>query len=151
MLRAIFVIWFISIFFCLSGLSQDRKNAFTLELLGKSFYYFDISYERYLIDAFHVGGGVGISDIEHLQNNGAKYNRYFYSIPFYCGYAFGPGKNHFISELGTTIIGETGPGESTNYSGRAPFISLGYEYKRDNFIFRAPVYLAYFGRNRFFP
>ena len=152
MIKVKFIIWsFLLSVICLNCFSQYKKNAIISELAGKSFGYFDISYERYLSERFHFGGGIGLSGRDHLYYNGGMFTRTNFTIPLYGAYAFGQKKHHAISELGTTIRGYTGPNGSLNLDGQFLFISFGYEYKGEKFIFRAPVYLAYVGSNEFFP
>jgi hypothetical protein len=135
---------------CLDSFSQYKKNAIVLELAGKSFGYFDISYERYFYERFHFGGGIGISKKDHLYYDGGMFTRYNFTIPLYGAYSFGQKKHHAISEFGTTIRGYTAPNGSVSIDDQFLFISIGYEFKGEKFIFRAPVYLAYIGRNEFF-
>jgi len=152
MIKVKIIIWtiFLSVV-CLNCFSQDKKNAVVLELAGKSFGYFDISYERYLSDRLHFGGGIGISGRSQLYYNGGMFNRTNFTIPLYGAYAFGQRKHHVISEFGISLQGFTGPNGTVSLDGQYLFISVGYEYKGEKFIFRAPVYLAYVGSNEFFP
>ena len=136
---------------CLNGFSQYKKNAVVLELLGKSCYYFDISYERYLTERIHIGGGIGLGGIYHLFYNGGDFHEVNFSIPIYGVYSFGQKKHRLISEMGTSIWGETVPDGFVHLTNLIPFISIGYEYKGEHYVFRVPVYFAYIGRNEFFP
>jgi hypothetical protein len=131
--------------------SQYRKNAIVLELAGKSYGYFGVSYERYLTEKIHIGGGIGMSGRPRLYYAEGWFTCYEFTIPLYGAYAFGHRKHHAISEFGTTIRGSTGPNGSTNFDEPFVFISCGYEYKGERFFFRAPLYLTYIGRNEFFP
>jgi hypothetical protein len=136
---------------CLSGFSQYKKNAVVFEVLGKSRYYFDISYERNLSERIHIGGGVGTSGIDHLDYSGGSFNRLNFSIPLYGAYSFGQKKHRLISEIGASILGNTTPNNFLSLSDVTPFISVGYEYVGEHYVFRVPVYCAYIGRNEFFP
>jgi len=60
-LKTKFIIWvFVFSAVCLNGFSQYKKNAVVLELAGKAFSFYDISYERYLSERLHLGAGVGL-------------------------------------------------------------------------------------------
>ena len=152
MIKVKFIIWtiFLSLV-CLSCFAQDKKNAIVLETAGKSFGYFDISYERYISERFHLGGGIGMSGKSNLYYNGGMFTRRNITIPLYGAYAFGQKKHHFISEFGTSVRLFTGPNSTLNLDGQFLFVSFGYEYKGEKYIFRAPVYLTYVGSNEFFP
>jgi hypothetical protein len=147
---------FITVFFlgaiCINGFSQYKKNAVVIELFGKSFYYFDISYERYFSENFHVGAGLGNPTIDKLYYNSEMIKRYEFKIPVYLGYSIGLKKHHAMSELGITIFTNTDFHNFNNFDEPVlPYISFGYEYQDKGTIFRIPVYLAYIGRNEFFP
>jgi hypothetical protein len=147
-----FIIWTILLsVVCLNCFSQYKKNAIVLELAGKSFGYFDISYERYLSERFHFGGGIGMAGRSQLYYDGGMFHRYNFRTPLYGAYTFGQRKHHLISEFGTSISWFTGPNGTVNFDGQFLFISFGYEYKGEKFVFRAPVYLAYVGSNNFMP
>jgi len=152
MIKGKFIVWtFLLSVICLNSFSQYKKNAIVLELAGKSFGYFDISYERYLSQKFHIGGGIGMSGRSQLYYNGGMFNRYNFRIPLYGAYTFGQRKHHLISEFGTSLRVLTGPNGTVSLDGQFLFISFGYEYKGEKFIFRAPVYLAYVGSTNFLP
>ena len=136
---------------CLNSYPQYKKNAVVIELLGKSSYYFDISYERNLSERIHIGGGIGTSGIDHLDFNGGTFNRLNFSIPLYGAYSFGQKRHRIISEIGASIFGNTTPDSFLSFSDVTPFIWIGYEYKGEHYVFRVPVYFAYIGRNEFFP
>lgn len=136
---------------CLNSYSQYKKNVVVLDLAGKSFYYFDISYERYLSEQFHLGAGAGLAGISSLYINQNEIVKEFkIRFPIYGAYAFGKKKHHVLSEYGLTLDGSFSSYRSL-ISDLWPFISLGYEFKGDNIIFRVPVYLAYIGENEWFP
>lgn len=136
---------------CLNSFSQYKKNVVVLDLAGKSFYYFDISYERYLSEKFHLGAGAGLAGISTLYLNPDEMAREFnIRFPVYVAYALGKKKHHAISELGLTIdciFSSFGSYVSSLW----PFISIGYEYKGDKVIIRVPVYLGYIGENEWYP
>lgn len=136
---------------CLNGISQYKKNAVIFEVLGKSIYYFDISYERNITERFHIGTGIGLSGINHLYYSGGSFTRLNFSIPLYGAYSFGQKKHRLISEIGASIMGNTTPDSFLSFSDVTPFISTGYEYKGEHYVFRVPVYFAYIGKNEFFP
>jgi hypothetical protein len=144
-------LFFFLFLICLNGLSQYKKNAVVFEALGKSTYYFDISYERNLSERFHIGSGLGLSGINHLYNNGRYFRKMNFSIPIYGAYSFGQKKHRLISEMGMSIWGNTVNDGFLNFSDLIPFVSGGYEYKGEHYVFRVPVYFAYIGRNEFFP
>jgi hypothetical protein len=135
----------------MNGISQYKKNAVVFEVLGKSCYYFDISYERNVTERIHIGSGIGFSGIYHLYYSGGDFHEVNFSIPIYGAYSFGQKKHHLISEIGTSILGNTTPYSFLSLSDVTPFISVGYEYKGEHYVFRVPVYFAYIGRNEFFP
>jgi len=151
MIKVKFIFWlFLLSVICHNCYSQYKKNAIVFELAGKSAAYFDISYERYLSERFHFGGGIGMSNKSQLYYNGGMFTRHNFTIPLYCAYAYGKKKHHFMSEFGTILTGFTGPNGSVNFDDQYIFISFGYECKGEKYIFQAPVYLAYVGRNSFF-
>jgi hypothetical protein len=135
----------------LNSYSQYKKNAVVLDLAGKSVYYFDISYERYLSERFHLGAGAGLAGISTLYKDAdEKATEFNIRFPVYGAYALGKKKHHAIAELGLTIdsfICSFGSSISSLW----PFISIGYEFKGDNMFIRIPVYLGYIGKNEFFP
>jgi len=135
---------------CLSGFSQYKKNAVVFEVLGKSYYYFDISYERNVTERMHIGSGIGFAGIHHLYYSGGDFHEVNFSIPIYVAYSFGQKKHRLISEIGTSIWGNTTPHSFLSLSDVIPFISAGYEYKGEKYVFRVPVYFAYVGKNEFF-
>jgi Protein of unknown function (DUF3187). len=135
----------------MNGFSQYKKNAFVFEVLGKSCYYFDISYERNVTERIHIGSGIGLAGIHHLYYIGGDFHKVSYSIPIYVAYSFGQKKHRLISEIGMSILGNTTPYSLLSFSDVTPFISAGYEYKGEHYVFRVPVYFAYVGRNEFFP
>jgi len=136
---------------CLNCLSQYKKNAVVFELLGKSSYYFDISYERNLSERIHLGSGIGLAGIYHLYYSGGEFHEVNFSIPIYGAYSFGQKKHHLLSEIGMSVWGNTVHDGFVYFTDLIPFISAGYEYKGVHYVFRVPVYFAYIGRNEFFP
>jgi hypothetical protein len=75
-----------------------------LDLAGKSFFYFDISYERYLSEKFHLGAGAGLAGNSTLyMNPDEMIKEYNIRFPIYGAYKFGKRKHHAFSELGLTI------------------------------------------------
>jgi hypothetical protein len=136
---------------CLNSFSQYKKNAVVFEALGKSFYYFDISYERNITEKFHIGSGIGFAGVSHLYYSGGDFRKVNFSIPVYAAYSFGQKKHRLISEAGISIWGETVLNGFVRLSDVIPFVSAGYEYKGEKYVFRVPVYFAYVGRNEFFP
>lgn len=135
-----------------NSFSQYKKNAAILEIAGKSFTIFDVSYERYFSEKFHLGTGLGIGQRSNLvYGNGTFIKRFNFTIPVYGAYAFGLKKHHAISEFGLCFQGTYDTEFKTNFNEKIPFISIGYEFKSEGFIFRAPLYLAYIGDNDFLP
>ncbi len=135
----------------LNSFSQYKKNAVILDLAGKSLYYFDISYERYLLENFHFGAGAGLAGISELYiNPDEKETEFNIRFPIYCGYSFGKKRHHAIAETGITL-------DCINcFSGSSdisvwPFISIGYEYRGSRIIIRVPVYAIYVGPNEWWP
>jgi hypothetical protein len=136
---------------CQESFSQYKKNAVVLDLAGKSFYYFDISYERYLSEKFHLGAGVGLAGISTLYISQDEMSKeYNIRFPIYGAYTLGKKKHHAVSELGITI--DATFSSFGNYvQGVFPFISIGYEFKGENIIIRVPFYLGYVGENEWYP
>jgi hypothetical protein len=130
---------------------QYKKNALVLDLAGKSFSYFDISYERYLSEKFHLGAGAGLGGISTLYMNPDEMAKeYNIRFPIYAAYALGKKKHHALTELGMTIdVSFISFGNSI--SSLIPFGSIGYEFKGEKIIIRVPVYLVYIGKNEWFP
>jgi hypothetical protein len=146
------IIW-ITVFsaICLNGFSQYKKNAVVLELAGKSYYYFDLSYERILSEKFHIGGGAGLGNIYSLFIwQYGKVLEYNFRFPIYGAYAFGREKHHAITEFGVTIQDECYSMGSSDINFR-PFIAFGYELKGSNIIFRVTGYLFYVDKNESSP
>ena len=144
--------WFLLLsLICQEWFFQYKKNAVILEVLGKSCYYFDISYERNVTERIHIGTGIGLGGIYHLYYNGGDFHEVNFSIPIYGAYSFGQKKHRLITEIGMSILGNTTPYSLLSFSDVTPFISAGYEYKGEHYVFRVPVYFAYIGRNEFFP
>lgn len=146
------LIWtFVFSMLCLNSFPQYKKNAVVVDLAGKSFYYFDVSYERYLSEKFHIGAGAGLAGISTLYRNPDEMaNEYNIRFPLYGAYALGKRKHHVISELGLTI--DCIFSSFGNYiSALWPFLSIGYEFKGDKIIIRVPVYLGYIGKNEWYP
>jgi hypothetical protein len=136
---------------CLNSFPQYKKNAVILDLAGKSLYYFDIAYERYLVESFHLGAGAGLAGISHMYiNEEEKELDLNLRFPVYCGYSFGKRRHHAIAETGITL-------DCINcFSGSSdisvwPFISIGYEYRGSKIIIRVPVYAIYVGHNEWWP
>jgi len=136
---------------CLNSFPQYKKNAVILDLAGKSLYYFDIAYERYLVENFHFGAGAGLAGISYMYiNEVEKELDLNLRFPIYCGYSFGKKRHHAIAETGFTL-------DCINcFSGNSdislwPFISVGYEYRGSRIIIRVPVYAIYVGPNEWWP
>ena len=136
---------------CLTGFSQYKKNAVVLEISGKAFFsIYDISYERYLSEKFHLGAGVGLENLYKVYSQSGTHTEYDLMFPVYGGYTFGNKKHHLMTEIGLTIEEHwtTGMG---GYSDLWPFISGGYEFRGSRIIVRIPVYLVYVGPNEWWP
>jgi hypothetical protein len=150
----IFKVGLILILFTILGVniySQEKKNVITAELLGKSLTVFDVSYARYLSERFQVGAGIGLENARKVGYDTETYMTYLFNFPIYGAYAWGTDKNHAISEFGVNIRAGSNFHGETGFSRPLPFISLGYEHKGDNFIFRIPVYAFYMGRDEIIP
>jgi hypothetical protein len=146
------ILWTILFFvISLDSFCQFKKNAIVLDLAGKSFYYFDISYERYLSEKFHLGAGAGLAGISTLYKSPDEMIKEVnLRFPVYGAYALGKKKHHAVTELGITI--DAIFSSSGSYiSGLLPFISIGYEFKGEKIIIRVPVYLGYIGDNEWYP
>lgn len=135
---------------CLNGFSQNKKNAVVLELAGKAFSYYDVSYERYFLKKFHLGIGVGMEGISKGYSQSGDHIDFDFRFPIYGAYTFGKKKHHIMTEIGVTFeehwytcIGVT--------TGLWPFISGGYGYHGDKIIIRIPIYLVYVGPNAWWP
>ena len=133
--------------FSLKSFSQEKKNAVTLEVLGKSIFFFDINYGRYLTEKFQVGAGLGMAGVSKITFIDETVTRFDFRIPIYGSYAFSTKRHHLVSELGIIMGGYTDSITGVNIDGVVPFISLGYEVKGENYVFRVPVYLFYAGEN----
>jgi hypothetical protein len=136
---------------CLNCHSQYKKNTVVLDLAGKSLYYFDISYERYLTEKLHFGAGAGLGNIyTGYKHPDEKHRDFELRFPVYGAYALGKKRHHAITELGVMIEDDF----STDWKSLLrfwPFISIGYEFKGSNIIIRIPVYLGYVGPNLWWP
>lgn len=136
---------------CLNSFPQYKKNAIILDLAGKSLYYFDISYERYLLENFHLGAGAGLAGISYMYiNEEEKELDLNLRFPVYCGYSFGKKRHHAIAETGITLDCIKCFSGSSDIS-VWPFISIGYEYRGRRIIIRVPVYAIYVGPNEWWP
>ncbi len=133
--------------FSLKSFSQEKKNAVTLEVLGKSIFFFDINYGRYLTEKFQVGTGLGMAGVSKIAFTDGTVTRFDFRVPIYGSYAFSTKRRHLVSEFGIIMGGYTDSKVGTNIDGVVPFISLGYEVKGEHYIFRVPVYLFYAGEN----
>ncbi len=134
----------------LKSFSQEKKNAVTLEVLGKSIFFFDVNYARYLTEKFQVGVGIGLADVAKLTYVDETVTRFDFRIPIYGSYAFSTKRRHLVSEFGITMGGYADSKIGTNLEGVVPFVSIGYEVKGENYVFRVPIYLMYAGENEFF-
>jgi hypothetical protein len=134
----------------LEGFSQFKKNAVVLEIAGKAFSYYDISYERYLSAKFHLGVGVGLEGISKGLSQTGEHTDFDFRFPVYGAYTFGKKKHHVMTEIGMTFEEHwhTGIGIITDLW---PFISGGYEYRGKKIFIRVPVYLTYVGPNEWWP
>lgn len=146
-----FIIWVVLFFaVCLSGFSQNKKNAVVLELAGKAFSYYDISYERYLCEKFHLGIGIGLEGVSKGYSQSGEHTDFDFRFPLYCAYTFGKKKHHVMTEIGVTFEEHWHTGIGI-YTDLWPFISGGYEYRGSKIIIRIPIYLTYVGPNEWWP
>jgi len=146
-----FIIWvFVFSAVCLNGFSQYKKNAVVLELAGKAFSFYDISYERYLSERLHLGAGVGLEGASKGYSLTGKHTDFDFRIPIYGGYTFGKKKHHIMTEIGVTFEEHWHTGIGV-YTDLWPFISGGYEFRGSRIFIRIPVYLTYVGPNEWWP
>ncbi len=146
-----FSLWIVvSFLFCCNGFSQTKKNAVVLEFAGKSFSYYDISYERYLCEKFRLGIGIGLEGMSKLYSQSGVHSEFDLRFPVYGALILGKKKHHMITEIGVTFEEDWGIGIGT-YTDLWSFISGGYEYIGSKFIFRLPIYLVYVGPNEWWP
>lgn len=134
----------------IKGYSQEKKNAVTLEVLGKSLFIFDVNYGRYLTEKLQVGVGLGLAGVNKITYVDGTATNFDFNIPIYGSYAFSTKRRHLVSEFGAIMGGSTNSKSGTIINGVAPFVSIGYEVKGENYVFRVPVYLFYAGDNDFF-
>lgn len=134
----------------LNSFSQFRKNAVVLDIAGKAFSIYDISYERYLTEKLHFGVGIGLEAISKVYYTGGETTNLDFRFPLYGAYSFGKKKHHVITELGVTFEEHFMTHAGIN-SDLWPFISCGYEFRGSRIIFRVPVYLTYVGQNAWWP
>ena len=146
-----FIIWIVVFSaVCLNGFSQNKKNAVVLELAGKAFSYYDVSYERYLLEKFHLGIGVGMEGISKGYSQSGDHTDFDFRFPIYGAYTFGKKKHHVMTEIGVTFEEHWHTGIGV-YTDLWPFISGGYEYRGSKVIIRVPIYLVYVGPNEWWP
>jgi len=148
---AIFNLWVVTFSaVCLNGFPQNKKNAVVLEIAGKAFSYYDVSYERYLFEKFHLGIGVGFESASKGFSQSGEHTDFDFRFPIYAAYAFGKKKHKIMTEIGVTFEEHlhTGIGIITDLW---PFISGGYEYHGEKIIVRFPIYLVYVGPNSWWP
>ncbi|MCB0706611.1 MAG: hypothetical protein KDC34_14955 [Saprospiraceae bacterium] len=142
---------FLLLFSILSATAQAQPhnpNVVTLELLGKSLIIFDVSYSRKLTDHIQLGMGLGFQDRSTLTTISGDYKVTDLNVPIFGTYIFGQKKHHAISELGVRLSFTVSKFKESNYWNRPiPFVSFGYEFEGEHFVFRVPIYLAFVGKS----
>lgn len=167
---ALISLFFHSNLFCQASLTS-------VELLGKSPYLFNISYETYTDELSSAGFGLSFINYKKsnttLTRNYRQENEYqinainkelVLGMPFYAYQRFGSANSAMIAGLGVTVIfsrsvTRSSEGKNKNRSLHLiPFASIGYEHRsNNNFVFRIPAYIAYTGKGggvmlpKFFP
>jgi hypothetical protein len=115
-----------------------RKNAMSLELLGRGFLY-SFNYDRMLTDNVAVGAG-----ISHYSIGSGDVSAGAWIIPLYGNYYLGSGNGRFFATGGANVIlASAGAGDDrVSGSGLAGVLGGGWEYRADNgFLFRASPYV----------
>lgn len=131
--------------------SQEKKNAVSLEVLGKSLLVFDVNYGRYLSEKFQLGVGLGLSGVNKVTYIDETVTNFDFGVPIFGSYAFSTKKHHVVSEFGILLYGAANSKAGVKMEEVAPFVSIGYEVKGENYVFRLPLYFFYVGENDFFP
>jgi hypothetical protein len=116
-----------------------RRNAMSLELLGRGFLY-SFDYDYMVNNDLAVGAGVSHYSISSGDSNASAL-----IIPIYANYYFTSGKGRFFATGGANLMfasGNIGDDSKVGGSGVAGVIGGGYEYRADNgFLFRAAPYV----------
>jgi hypothetical protein len=121
------------------GVSLDRPNAISIELLGRGGYYtFDYDYS--VTDL--IGLGVGIAAY-NLTSNGNSASLFI--LPVYGNFYFQPGPHRGFLTAGLDIVSISGTLSGTTFgaSGAAPVLGGGYEFRgEEGFLFRGAGYIV---------
>lgn len=140
------------LFLILSPLSAlENPDSVHLELLGKSSITADISYERRITDGFSLGAGFGINNLTRVDfvYEDTEYQAIDIAMPLniYGVLTLAGNRHRLIAPFGCILFTSFSLHRYRTYftATPAPFIGLGYEFRRDRFTFRFPVYLAYLG------
>jgi len=116
-----------------------RRNAMSLELLGRGFLY-SFNYDYMLTGDLAVGAG-----LSHYSVSSGDSNASALIVPVYANYYLTSGKGRFFATGGANLMfasGSFGEDSKVSGSGIAGVIGGGYEYRADNgFLFRAAPYV----------
>lgn len=116
-----------------------RRNAMSLELLGRGFLY-SFNYDYMVNNDLAVGAGVS-----HYSVSSGDSNASAWIVPVYANYYLTSGKGRFFATGGANLMfasGSIGDDSKVSGSGIAGVIGGGYEYRADNgFLFRAAPYV----------
>jgi len=122
-----------------SSASDYRRNAFSLELLGRGLLY-SFNYD-YLV---HDDVALGVGASTYSFSSGASNARVTF-VPVYANYYFTPGEHRWFASGGVNLIHASGSidqDEKISGSGAAGILGGGYEFRGDNgFLFRASPYV----------
>lgn len=119
--------------------SEYRRNAFSMELLGRGGLY-SFNYDFMLNDDIGLGAGIATYSMSSGLSRASAW-----VLPTYANYYFNTGKHRFFATGGLNFIVVSGTlAEDTQIkgSGLAAVAGAGYEYRGDDgFLFRATPYV----------
>lgn len=139
---------------------ENFKHSLNVELLGKGFYFANISYEYTVKPKLSLGIGLGFMRYSRGQSNRmhdgisetGKYTYLTLFIPVYATYKIGKNQYHVLLSAGNALVMffsfHTFPSEKTQQQQLlfSPFVSLGYQYDFKKFFYRINLYAEYVGR-----
>ncbi len=119
--------------------AEPRRNAFSLELLGRGLLY-SLNYDYLITDDIALGAGVSTYSISAGSASASAW-----IIPVYANYYFTQGSHRWFASGGANLIfasSNVGSDEKISGSGVAGVLGGGYEYRGDSgFLFRAAPYV----------
>jgi len=143
-----------------------NKHSINIELLGKGFWFGNISYEYTIKQKFVLGTGIGFMGYSTGKSNRmhdgiSETGDYTYlnlTFPLYAMYKiWADKKHHLLITAGATPIILSSyhnfPSEETkNYEFHLPPVAgIGYEFNPGTFFYRINIYAQYLGESAWYP